>query len=64
MKVGKPISKRTSTRLRNKIQKGSNEKQRKLRKAAKNVSLSHPSTIFHYSSHHYFYPSSTKTMNN
>ena len=36
-KVGKPISKRTSTRLRNSIQKKSAEKQRKLRKQAKNV---------------------------
>ncbi|KAI4735463.1 hypothetical protein E4T50_14023 [Aureobasidium sp. EXF-12298] len=35
-KVGKPISKRTSTRLRNSIQKKSAEKQRKLRKQAKN----------------------------
>lgn len=38
-KVGKPISKRTSTRLRNSIQKKSAEKQRKLRKQAKNVCL-------------------------
>lgn len=37
MKVGKPMSKRTSSRMRHKIGKKSAEKQRKDRKAAKNV---------------------------